>query len=442
MSETLLIHYDINNARHACWALCNERGELTGRLSSGSIDELKDAAASEALAGLPVVVLLNSYCLHITSLQLPTQNMQKMLRAIPYAIEEYIAEDIEDFHFVVARNKHNNRTAVVGIDRETLKNIIQLFQDIGLFVETIIPDALCLPAGKQGETSQWACLNHGEDCYLQTDPLTGMVYTSDVFPYVLRRAFGEEEQEAPQKLLLFSEQEHSETFDTLFDENMLAELEQKNESLEIIRVSYNQHPLVIFCGYYRQALPLNLLQHKFKAKRKSSGYWQYWKLPAALAACALVLYLGIAAFEKNRLAEQNRQMYAQIVKIYKRAFPQSRKIVNPRVQMEQKLKELKGAGGSSSNDLLFLLAESFGSLDNTGTVSIQSITYRNHRMDISLDSKNLQAIENLNRELNKNPNIRAEIVSSSSEKDRVSGNIRIEGRSSAGNSMSKSGGRG
>ena len=97
--------------------------------------------------------------------------------------------------------------------------------------------------------------------------------------------------------------------------------------------------------------------------------------------------------------------------------------------MEQKLKELKGTGGGSKTDLLFLLAESFGTLEKPGAITIQSINYRNRRMDVSLDSKNLQAIENLNRQLNRNPKIKAEIISSSSEKDRVTGNIRIEGRS-------------
>ena len=252
-----------------------------------------------------------------------------------------------------------------------------------------------------------------------------MVYTRDVFPYVLERMLRDENLEQPQKLLLFSEQDDTEGFDTLAQD-----LAEKNDDLETIKVVYNQHPLVVFCGHYRQALPLNLLQHRFKARRKTSGYLQHWKLPAALAACVLILHLGITAFERQRLARQNQKMHAQIEKIYKNAFPQSRKIVNPRVQMEQKLKELKGTGGSKT-DLLLLLAEAFGSMDSTGAVSIQSITYRNKRMDVSLESKNLQAIENLNRELNKNPNIKAEIISSSSEKDRVSGNIRIQGRGEA-----------
>lgn len=49
-------------------------------------------------------------------------------------------------------------------------------------------------------------------------------------------------------------------------------------------------------------------------------------------------------------------------------------------------------------------------------------------MDIGLDSANLQAIENLNKKLNENTKLKSEITSSSSEKDKVKGNLRIEGR--------------
>ena len=98
--------------------------------------------------------------------------------------------------------------------------------------------------------------------------------------------------------------------------------------------------------------------------------------------------------------------------------------------MEQKLKELKGTSAGSSNGLIFLLAESFGTLNsNKINVTLQTLTFRNNRMEVGLDSDNLQAIENLNKNLNSSKNIKSEITSSSSEKDKVKGNLRIEGRS-------------
>ena len=415
MSDTLLIHYNIENAQQATWALCNNDGELTGKITTGALAELSEAAADRTS-----VILLNSHCLHINQLQLPTQNLQKLLKAVPYAIEEFIADDVENFHFVVAKN--NNSTSVVGINKNTLKNIIQVFNDAGIKPEKIIPDALCLAAD---EGKQWACLNYKNDSYLQTDVRNGLIISHDILPYIVSSKLHDEKQDKPEKILLFSEQDEPTSFDQLKEKGI-----DDDADIELINIVYNSHPLVVFCGNYKQAMPLNLLQYGFKPKRKTSGYWQHWKLAASLAAVWLVLHLGLTAFQHSQLKDANFITKAKIEKIYKQSFPQSRKIVNPRVQMEQKLDELKGTAGSSNKGLLFLLAESFGTLSHDrDNITLQSLTYRNNRVDIGLEGSNLQAVETLNKNLNSNKKIKSEITSSSSEKDKVKGNLRIEARS-------------
>jgi len=416
MSETLLIHYNIDDAKQATWSLCNAAGELTGKITTGPLAELSEVAADR-----PAIVLLNSQCLHINQLLLPTQNLQKLLKAVPYAIEEFIADDVDDFHFVVSKNKHDNSTSVVGIKKTTLENIIQVFQAANINVEKIIPDALCLAA----DNKQWVCLNYKNTSYLQTDITNGMLMSHDLLPYVLTNKLQDETQTQPEKILLFSEQENTTAFDQLKTENI-----SDDDNIEVVNIVYNTHPLVVFCGNYKHAIPLNLLQYEFKPKRKTSGYWQHWRLAASLAAIWLILHLGLTSFQRAQLKETNVATKAKIERIYKKSFPESRKIINPRVQMEQKLKELKGAAGNSNKGLIFLLAESFGTLSHDKeNITLQSLTFRNNRMDIGLESSNLQAVENLNKNLNGNKNIKSEITSSSSEKDKVKGNLRIEGRS-------------
>ncbi len=420
MSETLLIHYNIRQAQQASWALCNDAGELTAEINTGSLDELSKAADR-----LRAIVLLNSQCLHINQLQLPTTNQQKMLKAIPFAIEEFIAEDIENFHFVITNNKHSNLTAVVGIDKITLKNIIQTFQQAKINIEIIIPDVLCLPANEQ----QWACLNYQDTTYLQTDRFNGMALAHEILPYIVNNKLNERAQNAtqqalPEKILLFAEQENTTAFEQL-------QLDDSNDFDPPIKTNivYNKHPLVIFCGQYKQVLALNLLQHEFKNKRKSSGLWLHWRLAASLAAIWLVLSLSLSHFQYAQVKTNNSITKAKIESIYRQAFPESRRIVNPRVQMEQKLNELKGGSDNQNNGLIFLLAESFGILSlDTKNITLQSLTFRNNRMNISLESNNLQAIENLNKNLNNNNKIQSEIVSSSSEKNKVKGALRIEAR--------------
>ena len=415
MSETLLIHYNIDDPQQATWSWCNATGELTGKITAGSLTEL-----SEDAAGQIAVVLLNSQCLHINQLQLPTHNLQKQLKAVPYAIEEFIADDIDNFHFVIANNKHNKYTSVVGIQKTTLQNIIKTFQLANIEIDKIIPDTLCLAA----DNKQWVCLNYKNTSYLQTDITNGMLVAHDLLPYILTNKLQDESVTIPEKILLFSEQENSTAFDQLKTEAIT-----DNDSIENISIVYNTHPLVVFCGNYKQAIPLNLLQHDFKPKRKTSGYWQHWRLAASLAAIWLTLHLGLTSFQHSKLIDNNLVTKAKIEKIYKKSFPKSRKIINPRVQMEQKLKELKSGSGNTSQGFIFLLAESFGTLSHDKkNITLQTLNFRNNRMEIGLEGTNLQAVETLNKNLNNNKSIKSEITSSSSEKDKVKGNLRIEGR--------------
>jgi general secretion pathway protein L len=415
MSDTLLIHYNVEQKDHASWALCNDAGELTSKISTGSLADLHTISSNHIS-----IVLLNSQCLHINELQLPTQNMQKMLKAVPYAIEEFIADDIENFHFVVAKAKTatstNNTTSVIGIDKTTLQAVINQFQQANIFIEKIIPDALCLAANEQ----QWAALNFEGHSYLQTNKLSGMMVPHDVLPYILDSKLNDENIDKPEKLLLFCEAENTSVFESVALDNT---------TVERINITYNTHPLVVFCGNYKQALALNLLQHDFKPKSKSSGYWKHWRLAITLAASWLLLHIGVTAFQHNQLKEENLVTKNKIEKIYKTAFPKSRKINNPRRQMEQKLKELKNASGNATNGLLFMLEESFSGLNQeTKDINFKSFTFRNNRLDIGLESKNLQATETLNKKLNTSKTIKSEITASSSEKNIVKGNLRVEAR--------------
>lgn len=415
MSDTLLIHYNLDDKDHASWALCNDNGELTSKISTGPLSELQ-ASTSNHIS----IVLLNSQCLHINELQLPTQNMQKTLKAVPFAIEEYIADDIENFHFVAAKsksaNKSANTTSVVGIDKTTLQSIIDRFQQANIYIEKIIPDALCLAANE----TQWALLNFNDQSYLQTSSLNGITVPHDVLSFILESKLNDDASKKPEKILFFTESENTTAFDTVnFDET----------DIERINITYNAHPLVIFCGNYKQALALNLLQHDFKPKSKSAGYWKHWRLAITLAASWLLLHLGITAFQYNQLKEENIVTKTKLEKIYKSAFPKSRKINNPRRQMEQKLKALKNASGNATTGLLYMLEETFGGLtQETRDITFKAFTFRNNRLDIGLESKNLQAIETLNKKLNTSKTIKSEISSSSSEKNIVKGNLRIEVR--------------
>lgn len=406
MATTLLLHFDPTKPDYATWSHVNSQGELTSRIDSGS---LQDAAA--AAVQHKVVVLLESSNVHLNHVKLPTSNRQKMLRAIPYALEDQLAEDIEDFHFVVGNTDAHYGTPVAGIRKDTIEQLLGDFQQAGISIDAIIPDAICTPVAP----GQWSVLFHDGKALVHFESLIGTVIDAVNLPLLIEASLSKAENK-PEKIVCFHlDGEEPEQLQQAFDTD-----------IETIKIAYNNHPLVVFCGQYENARSLNLLQGGYKPKRKSTGHWYRWRLAASMAAVWLLLYSAITLSELNNYKSRNAELGIEIEDIYQKAFPGSKRIVNPRVQMEQKLNDLRNGLGAQGSQFLALLTDAVPIVAAQKDISIQSIDFRNNRMEMGLTGTNLQAIENLNKQLNANINLKAEITTATSEKNNVSGSIRLQ----------------
>lgn len=418
--DTLLIHFDPSTPEHATWSLVNSAGELTTMISQGSPEDATHLADKHK-----TVVLLDNTAVHVNTVKLPIKNRQKLLRAVPFALEEQLADDVDDLHFVAGKPTSDNMVPVAAIKHETLKNIINRFKDAGIEPVAIIPDALCLTANSK----QWSILLHGDKLNVQFDTFKGGEFDKNVISKLLTSNLEQQTENTPEKIILFTPEDSiKNSDDKKIVEKLISSISSCiDDGIEFVNISYNTHPLVIYCGQYQNAMPLNLLQDAYKPKHKGNIEWHHWKLAASLAVIFLCLHLGSAGTQYYDLLEKNDQLRTQINKIYKTTFPQSKKIVNARVQMETKLNGLRGnSSNTSSGDIVELLASSASALSTEKDITLQSINFRNNRMDIELTGTNLQAVESLNKKLNSQSEIKAEITTSSSEKNQVKSSIRIQ----------------
>jgi general secretion pathway protein L len=405
MAGTLLLHYDPIKPDYATWSHVNSQGELTSRITSGTLQEAAEAAAQNR-----VVVLLESTLVHLNHVRLPTSNRQRMLRAIPYALEDQLAEDIEDFHFVAGKTDALYGTPVAAIRKDTIEKLLADFQHAGIVIDAVIPDAICSPVAP----GQWTVLFHEDKALVHYGALVGTVIDAVNLPVLINASLDKAEAKPEKIVCLYP------------DGNEPVGLnEESGTDIENIKIAYNTHPLVVFCGEYEKAKSLNLLQGKYKPKRKSTGHWYRWRLATSLAIVWLLLYSGISLFELGKLNDRNAELGVQIEKIYKQTFPESKRIVNPRVQMEQKLDDLRSGGGSQGSQFIALLTEAVPIVAAQKDIEVQSVDFRNNRMEIGLTGGKLQSIETLNKQLNANSKLRAEITSATSEKNIVKGSIRL-----------------
>ena len=106
MREYLFIRLDHNPSVEAAWVRVSESSvkadsllnEKTLEPAQGSLEQ----AALEA-AGCRVIVLVPGVDVVLTSAVVPSRNRQRIMSAIPYMLEDQLAEDVDSLHFAIGR---------------------------------------------------------------------------------------------------------------------------------------------------------------------------------------------------------------------------------------------------------------------------------------------------------------------------------------------------
>lgn len=101
----------------------------------------------------PATVLVPTEAVRLLAVDLPIANRAKRLAALPFAIEDMIAEPIEAVHIAIGAELSPKRYLVAVVRHDRMVEWIARVEDGGLDHAALVPDALALPRPGEGE---WA----------------------------------------------------------------------------------------------------------------------------------------------------------------------------------------------------------------------------------------------------------------------------------------------
>ena len=168
----------------------------------------------------------------------------------------------------------------------------------------------------------------------------------------------------------------------------------------------------------------NLRQGDYSKRRSFDLDFGPWRAVAMVAAIALASFLTTDAVNYFQLKSHQEQLDQAIEKTFFQAMPNSRRMVDPRSQINSRLAELSGTG--SGSQFISLLAKVSDSLARSSDLTIERINYRNETIDMALTAKSIQAFEQLKTELQQQ-GVAIEVLSAQSRDGVVNGKIRIKG---------------
>ena len=403
--DTLLIHYTPSDPQHARWVFVDEKGQCKSQPARGSLTDLAPLAK-----GRKATALIDASCINIEKVKVPSNNRQRQIQAVPYALEDTLAANIEDTHFALAKKQSDDNIPVISINRELLEQLIDDFRQAGIFVDTLAADALALPR----DENSWSVLLDEDHALIKTGALDACHCDRNNLEIMLAALLKQADQQ-PEALRFYHAGDDDfspEVFETI--------------ELAIDSQSYERDALAVYAQGLADSKQLHILQGDYAPRREGAAFLKPWKAVASLAAVWLALQLVYAGIESRQLGIRNQQLQAQIENEFKRANPGARKFNNMQKRMERRLNELRGGGGSEDQQaFLQLLAHASPALSSNKKVAITAMVYRNKHVDMELQADSLQSLESVKAQLSAIKGIKT-VLSTSIEKNKVTGRLRLE----------------
>ncbi|MBP7662417.1 MULTISPECIES: type II secretion system protein GspL [Shewanella] len=362
MSERLFIRLG-RTAEQACsWLVWSEQEQEI--IASGELANAQGLSTLTERAGnRPVDVLVPAAAMTLTSVHLPEKGQRQALKALPFMLEEALADDVDAMHFTVGP-RDGDALSVVAVAHEQMQTWLSCLTEAGLKVKRIVPDCLALPL----QECQWAAMNFGNELLLRTGLASGQSLPLPWLPIAL-------EQLKPAQ---------GEVSVASYTEMQLEGVELKPQSLEL--------PMLVLARGILHA-PVNLLSGVYTPKREYSKQLMMWKSAAIVIAIACVLALVNKGLTIHQVNGQVADLKAQSESIYQQVIPGNSRIVNLRSQMESQLRALQGQGsGAEFFAMLDGLQDAFKQVPELKPNSLRFESARNEiRMQVS--AKNYAQIE-------------------------------------------------
>ncbi len=376
--EQLIIAWD--PVQSSCdWMLMDHNGNRQGPVN-------RDCP----LEGLPVeggnraaLWLLPGIYAPAVSAHIPARGRDKILRALPFALEESFATDPEALFFALPSNLQGPRQQAVAVERNLLDKGLAALQERGLKVQHIVPDYLILP----WQPGQWTVLADDGMLYVRLDTATGFAIESSLgWQMLLDRYEATAEEDRPDMVRYMRGREPCGAEPEL--DVLQADPEPYTEGLlGVVPLAHGVPP------------GIDLRQGPYSLRKDWLPQIRPW-FPAA-AALGVVILLGLAAFgaswyqasrARGALAQQIRTRYQQIL-------PQAGWQDESTARHEINALLRTHGGNTSHTGLLSLLETVSQAAQSTSDIKIESINYQDNQLELHVHAPTVAALDDLRGEL-------------------------------------------
>ena len=418
MPQTLLLRLPSPGEEETEWVTIDDTSESETTRQRGSLS----LAAAVSRTG-KVVALAPATQILLAEPELPPGSGAKLARAVPFALEEHLTEDIDQLSFAIGRRRPGGGTPVAAVSRAVLQGWISELNAAGLDPLTMYPDISLMPENP-GQTVLW--LEKGRLAVRRPGALPFAVELSPVSEALVVAGVIADpldttsEPKVPESAVLYVTRE-----DWAHTQHELEQLTERFDSLKVQLLP--DGPLPWLARALGNTDAVNLLQGEFARVTDFSARWRQWRTPAALAVGLLAVHVTAQALQIRQVKHEAAALDGQIANLFSAAMP-GEAMQDPRRQMQSRLDRIHKSGSSPEYFLrtLKVLSDAMAVAPKT---DIDALSYREQSLDLKVNAPSLAALSQLSQFIGKQ-GMTAEIQSSTPVANGVEAHLQLRSSTS------------
>ena len=345
MAEILYIRLGSRAQDEISWLIFNNLEQEI--IASGALEGAKQLSDLTDKAQQRVVKVFVPGCdVLLKRLTVPTKSYRAMQSAVPYMLEDELAQDVDELFFAYADISHNNsdhNCFVAVTQRAQMQQWLLWLADANIITKSIQPDVLAMPYVNE----QWTAIalhpnrvsstpntpSQATQVIVRQGEWQGFVLDNDAWQFTLQHMLSAEQthlSKQPQYPLTLNTYSplpllaSSAYTDTKTDANTDTPTTLAQPNITVVNAE-EELPLALL-AQHSQHSSFNLLQGEFKKNERRSPHINNWLWAAGFAACALLMNVGYKSAQFWQLSAQQAQVEAQIIARYQKAFPQAKRV--------------------------------------------------------------------------------------------------------------------
>lgn len=299
---------------------------------------------------------------HVTLPRLPNQ---KARLALPFALEDNLAQPLDSLHFAFDNHFHKEGQYLVAIiEKNIIESIIQQLHEHHIRFDTITLDWFALLPDEIACMPGYALVNHSTFQGALTYPLLPLSWNN---------------------LATCTQVYHFPDSGIKIDElppHIPQQLATETCSTWIAKRLSN-HPCINFC------------QERFLQKNNQHPIKKWYIYAGALAVCWVMSMVGLILVHWFTQQKEIRHLDEKIAVVYHQFFPQAQQVINPRFRISQYLK----ATQNTTNDTFWNLLVKFSRVLHDKNIALTHLQWQNEILQIQCTTPDFMVLNQLEEQL-------------------------------------------